>query len=91
VKFKRVTFAACQIREADFSKVAFDRVSFVDCDLTRASFARATVMRSEMHRCTLTGLRGLAELRGFTMRYEDILEHAGLFAAELGIGVEQRS
>ena len=87
VKFKHVTFAGCHIREADFVAIAFDHVAFLDCDLARATFGRTEIRRSEMRRCVLNGLRGLAALRGIAMEWNDILAHAEVFAAELGIDI----
>ncbi len=87
VKFKHVTFDGCRIREADFSRTSFDHVRFVDCDLARALFGRVRTANSEMRRCGLTELRGLGELRGFSMEWNDILAHAELFASALGIEI----
>jgi uncharacterized protein YjbI with pentapeptide repeats len=86
-KLKNVTFTDCQLREADFSETTFDRVRFVDCDLSRATFARMRVERSDIRNCKLTELKGLAELRGVTMEWTDILAYADVFAAALGIGI----
>jgi uncharacterized protein YjbI with pentapeptide repeats len=89
VTFKNVTFRDCLIREGDFSGVVFERVLFVDCDLSRATFSRVRAANSELRRSTMTGLRGLAQLRGIAMEPNDILANAELFAAELGIGIAQ--
>jgi hypothetical protein len=45
------------------------------------------VERSEMRNCKLTELKGLAELRGVAMEWNDILAHADVFASALGIGI----
>lgn len=87
VTFKHVTFRGCRIRESDFSATVFDRVRFVDCDLSRATFTRIRGEHSEMRRSILTGLKGIAQLRGIAMEPNDILAGAELFAAELGIGI----
>ncbi len=86
-KLKHVTFTDCRLSEADFSETTLDRVRFVDCDLSRATFARMRVERSEMRNCKLTELKGLAELRGVAMEWNDILAHADVFASALGIGI----
>jgi uncharacterized protein YjbI with pentapeptide repeats len=85
--FKNVTFLRCQIRDADFLHATFEDVAFVECDLARTTFDRIRIKSSEMHRCTMTGLRGLAQLRGIAMEWNDVLEHAELFAGELGIQI----
>jgi len=41
--------------------------------------------RCELRGCTLDGLAGLERLRGAAMPWPDIVGHAGLFAAALGI------
>ena len=86
-KLKHVTFTDCRLSEADFSETTLDRVLFVDCDLSRATFARMRVERSEFRNCKLTELKGLAELRGAAMEWNDILTHADVFASALGIGI----
>ena len=87
VTFKNVTFDACRMHVTDFSTMTFDRVAFLHCDLSRATFATTRIERSEMRGCTLAGLRGLANLRGMAIAWNDILAHAELFAAELGIEI----
>jgi uncharacterized protein YjbI with pentapeptide repeats len=87
VRFKQVTFSNCQMRDVDFSDTTFDRVLFIDCDLARATFARLRVAESEMRHCTLTGVRGIGQLSGIAMEWNDLLAHADLFAAGLGIQI----
>jgi uncharacterized protein YjbI with pentapeptide repeats len=87
VRFKQVTFSNCQMRDVDFSDTTFDRVLFIDCDLARATFDRVRVVESEMRRCALTGVRGIGQLSGIAMEWSDILAHADLFAAGLGIQI----
>ena len=45
------------------------------------------VDRCELRGCTLDGLTGAERLRGAAMPWADILGHAGLLAAALGIRV----
>jgi len=86
-RFKNVTFDECFLREADFSETSFDRVRFVGCDLGRSLFTRTHTQHSEMRQCKLTELRGLDQLRGIAMEWNDILGNAEVFAAELGIEI----
>ncbi len=58
---------------------------FIECDLARATFDRVRLTASDMRHCTLNGMRGLGQLRGMSMEWNDILGHAELFASELGI------
>jgi uncharacterized protein YjbI with pentapeptide repeats len=87
VRFKQVTFSNCQMRDVDFSDTTFDRVLFIDCDLARATFDRLRVTESEMRHCTLSGARGIGQLSGIAMEWNDLLAHADLFAAGLGIQI----
>ena len=70
------------LREALLRLVRFDR-----CDLTEADLTLVRVDRCELRGCTLDGLAGLERLRGAAMPWPDIVGHAGLFAAALGIRV----
>jgi uncharacterized protein YjbI with pentapeptide repeats len=87
VTLTRVVFQSCVLREVDFSNVTFDQARFIDCDLSRATFERMRVTNSELRGCTLTGLRGLAQLKGVAMEWNDIVGNAELLAAELGIAI----
>ena len=84
---KQVTFRNCQMRDVSFANTTFDRVAFIECDLGRASFDRVRTAASEMRHCTMNGMRGLNQLSGMAMEWNDILAHADLFAGALGITV----
>jgi hypothetical protein len=73
------------MRDVEFAEATFENVSFIECDLTRATFERLRISESLIRGCTLADLRGLSQLRGMRMDWNDILGHADLFAAELGI------
>ena len=60
----------------------FDR-----CDLTEADLTGVRVDRCELSGCTLDGLVGVERLRGAAMPWSDIVGHAELLAAALGIRV----
>jgi uncharacterized protein YjbI with pentapeptide repeats len=87
VSLKGVTFRNCQMRDADFSETSLDRVYFIECDLARSTFDRVRVTASDMRHCTMSGLRGLGQLRGVAMEWNDVIAHAELFAGELGIRI----
>ena len=56
-------------------------------DLSGAALGQARLQRVELDGCRLDGLRSIADLRGATMPWSDIVGQAGTFAAALGIGV----
>lgn len=86
-KLTRVVFRDCRLEEADFAATRLTDVSFERCDLRRASFDGCRLQRVDLAGCTLTGLSGVASLRGARMPWDDLLENAPLFAQGLGIEV----
>ena len=65
---------------------------FRDCRIDLATFAgttfeRTTFDRCELRGCALDGVAGLERLRGAAMPWADVVGHAGLLAAALGIRV----
>lgn len=83
----RVRFEQCALREASFVEARLHSVAFVDCDLSGADFSGAEVSRVELLGCRLDRVRGLASLRGAQLRWTDVLDSAGVFAAALGFVV----
>ena len=86
-RIDRVTFTGCDLRETSFDEAQLRDVRFERCDLSRASFARARLQRVELLDCDLAQLRSIADLRGATMRWGDIVANAGALAAAAGIGL----
>lgn len=84
---ERVTFADCVLTQSDFLEARLQHVRFHDCDLTGADFRGARLEACEFRRSELTGLQGVADLRGAALEWPQIVELAGMWAAELGIGV----
>jgi len=85
--FERTTFERCLLSQADFREALLRSVRFDRCDLTEADVVGVRIDRCELRGCTLDGLAGLERLRGAAMPWPDIVGHAGLFAAALGIRV----
>jgi uncharacterized protein YjbI with pentapeptide repeats len=83
--FERVAFEDCLLAQTDFREALWRSVRFDRCDLTDADVAGVRIDRCELRGCTLDGLAGLERLRGAAMPWPDIVGHAGLFAAALGI------
>lgn len=85
--FERVTFVGCILRQAEFREALLRSVRFEHCDLTEADLTGLRIDGCELRSCTLDGLAGTDRLRGAAMPWGDIVGHAGLFAAALGIRV----
>jgi uncharacterized protein YjbI with pentapeptide repeats len=85
--FDRVVFDGCLLAQADFRDALFRSVRFDRCDLTEADLAGVRIDRCELRGCTLDGVSGIERLRGAAMQWADVVGHAGLLAAALGIRV----
>lgn len=84
-RLERVAFAGCRLGEAAFDEARLHDVRFEGCDLRRATFAGASLSRVELVGCELEGLRSLADLRGASMPWPDLVANAGSFAALAGV------
>ena len=85
--FERVAFDGCLLAQADFRDALWRSVRFDRCDLTEVDLAGLRTDRCELSGCTLAGLAGIERLRGAAMPWADIVGHAELLAAALGIRV----
>jgi uncharacterized protein YjbI with pentapeptide repeats len=85
--FDRVTFDGCLLAQADFRDALLRSVRFDRCDLTEADLAGVRIERVELRGCTLDGVAGIERLRGAAMPWADVVGHAGVLAAALGIRV----
>jgi uncharacterized protein YjbI with pentapeptide repeats len=86
-KLERVVFRDCRMEECDLYDTTLTDVVFEQCELRGASFEHAKLQRVEMRGCDLTGLNGVEALRGARMPWNDVLQHAPLFAAALGLEI----
>jgi uncharacterized protein YjbI with pentapeptide repeats len=85
--FERVDFEGCMLAQAEFREALLRAVRFEHCDLTQADLTGLRIDRCELRSCKLDGLAGAERLRGAAMPWADLVGHAGLFAATLGIRV----
>jgi uncharacterized protein YjbI with pentapeptide repeats len=86
-QLQRVTFADCVLAQSDFLETRLQHVRFYDCDLTGADFRGARLQACELRRCNLSAVEHVSGLRGASLEWPYIVELAGVWAAELGIGV----
>jgi uncharacterized protein YjbI with pentapeptide repeats len=85
--FERVVFEGCLLAQAELREALLRSVRFEHCDLTEADLTGLRIDRCELRSCTLDGLAGAERLRGAAMPWADLVGHAGLLAAALGIRV----
>jgi uncharacterized protein YjbI with pentapeptide repeats len=84
-RLESVLMENCVLREADFANARLIRVRFKNCDLSQADFGGAELQRCEMVGCTLEGVKGVPNLSGVSMPWDDIVAAAAVFAGALGI------
>jgi uncharacterized protein YjbI with pentapeptide repeats len=82
-----VRFEDCRLAQADFREALWRDVRFDACDLTEAELTGLRIAGAELHGCTLDGLVATERLRGAAMPWADVVGHASVFAAALGIRV----
>jgi uncharacterized protein YjbI with pentapeptide repeats len=85
--FERVAFEGCMLAQAEFREALFRSVRFDHCDLTEADLTGLRIDGCELRSCMLDGLAAAERLRGAAMPWGDVVGHAGVFAAALGIRV----
>jgi uncharacterized protein YjbI with pentapeptide repeats len=86
-RLQQITFEDCLLTQTDFLESELQSVRFHGCDLTQADFRGARLDRCELRGCDLAGAHGVDRLAGAAMPWADIVEHAGTWAAALGIEV----
>jgi uncharacterized protein YjbI with pentapeptide repeats len=83
--FDRVAFDGCRLGQAEFREALWRSVRFDHCDLSEADLTGLRIDGCELRSCTLDGVVGVDRLRGAAMPWGDVVGHAGVFAAALGI------
>jgi uncharacterized protein YjbI with pentapeptide repeats len=86
-RLQQLTFEDCVLTQTDFLQSELQSVRFHGCDLTQADFRGAQLDRCELRGCELEGAHGIDRLAGSAMPWTDIVQHAGTWAAALGIEV----
>ncbi|MFD3516138.1 pentapeptide repeat-containing protein [Streptomyces sp. NPDC058657] len=88
-KLKDVVFEGCVLVEPDFGDAKLERVEFRDCVLRGADFSGVTMRDVDLRTVAELGItRGVDRLRGAVISPVQLMELAGVFAAELGVRVE---
>jgi uncharacterized protein YjbI with pentapeptide repeats len=84
---ERVRFEGCRLAQADFREALWRDVRLDACDLSEADLSGLRIAGAELHGCTLDGLIATERLRGAALPWADVVGHAGVLAAALGIRV----
>ncbi|MDO9395367.1 MAG: pentapeptide repeat-containing protein [Herbiconiux sp.] len=83
-----VLFTDCTIDELDLSDARATRVAFEGCRITSLRLTRATLRDVDLRTVELQALVDASGLRGATLDSRQVAQLADLFAAQLGIRVE---
>ncbi|MHC0429623.1 pentapeptide repeat-containing protein [Streptomyces sp. O3] len=84
-----VVFEGCVLVEPDFGGASLERVEFADCALKGADFSGVRMRDVDLRRAaTVEIARGAGQLAGAVISPAQLVELAGVFAAELGVRVE---
>ncbi|GBQ04081.1 hypothetical protein SSP531S_55710 [Streptomyces spongiicola] len=84
-----VVFEGCVLSEPDFGAARLERVEFRECVLRRADFAGARMRDVDLRRVTeLDVARGVEGLSGAVISTAQLMDLAPVFAAQLGVRVE---
>jgi uncharacterized protein YjbI with pentapeptide repeats len=86
-RLARVVFEDCVLVGAEFLEASLSSVRFDGCDLSGADLRGATMRSCELRGCRLAEMVGVERLRGAALEWPAIVEHAGVWAAALGIEV----
>ncbi|MER8041898.1 pentapeptide repeat-containing protein [Streptomyces sp. NPDC094032] len=88
-KLKDVVFKGCVLSEPDFGGAVLERVEFVDCVLLGADFGGARMKDVDLRTVQrLEIARGVDALAGAVISTGQLLDLAPVFAAQLGVRVE---
>ncbi|MFF8607917.1 pentapeptide repeat-containing protein [Streptomyces sp. NPDC015346] len=88
-KLKDVVFEGCVLSEPDFGGAVMERVEFRDCVLTGADFTGARMKDVDLRTVErLEIVRGVDALSGAVISTGQLFDLAPVFAAQLGVRVE---
>ncbi|MCX4906636.1 pentapeptide repeat-containing protein [Streptomyces sp. NBC_00878] len=87
-RLRDVVFEGCVLVEPDFGGARLERVEFVDCVLKGADFSGVSLVDVDLRRAAEVGFtRGVDRLAGAVISPAQLVDLAGVFAAELGVRV----
>ncbi|MEU6033502.1 pentapeptide repeat-containing protein [Streptomyces tauricus] len=87
-RIRDVVFEGCVLVEPDFGGARLERVEFVDCVLKGADFSGVSLTDVDLRRAAeVSFARGVDRLAGAVISPAQLLDLAGVFAAEVGVRV----
>ncbi|BCL28928.1 pentapeptide repeat-containing protein [Streptomyces aurantiacus] len=87
-RIRDVVFEGCVLVEPDFGGARLERVEFVDCVLKGADFSGVSLTDVDLRRAAAVDFaRGVDRLAGAVISPAQLLDLAGVFAAEVGVRV----
>ncbi|MEU9186870.1 pentapeptide repeat-containing protein [Streptomyces sp. NPDC048484] len=87
-RIRDVVFEGCVLVEPDFGGARLERVEFVDCVLKQADFSGVSLTDVDLRRAAEVDFaRGVDRLAGAVISPAQLLDLAGVFAAEVGVRV----
>jgi uncharacterized protein YjbI with pentapeptide repeats len=84
-RLERVVFRDCRMAECELYEAGLEDVLFERCELRGATLDGIRIERVELRGCDLTGVGGVASLRGARIGWDDVVQNAPVFAAGLGL------
>ena len=84
-RLERVVFRDCRMSECELYEAALEDVLFERCELRGASLDGVRIERVELRGCDLSGVGGVASLRGARIAWDDVVQNAPVFAVGLGL------
>ncbi|MFJ8951587.1 pentapeptide repeat-containing protein [Streptomyces sp. NPDC102381] len=88
-RLKDVVFDGCVLVEPDFGGARLERVEFAGCVLKGVDFSAATLTDVDLRGAAELGIaRGVDRMGGAVISPAQLMDLAGVFAAELGVRVE---
>jgi len=87
-KFKNVLFKSCVLVETDFQQSSFVNVRFDDCEIEGTDFSGCKFANVDIRGSRFTYIKGAMALRGVTVGHDQLITLAPIFAAEVGMEVE---
>jgi len=84
-RLERVVLRDCRLSECELYEAQLEDVLFERCELRGASLDGVRIERVELRGCDLSGVGGVASLRGARIAWDDIVQNAPVFAVGLGL------
>jgi uncharacterized protein YjbI with pentapeptide repeats len=85
---ENIIFEECMLDDADFYGATLKAVTFRNCTISKITFAAAEMRAVDLSESTIQSIQGIDSLKGTTLSYDQLVQLAPYFAAELGITIK---